>query len=215
MNKSLVKRLKIAYASRSNNKELQKFVLMYNVTPHSTTGAAPTQLMYNRTIRDKIPGIEDILDQDVDSEERDKDMCQKEKGKKVADAARGAKDIQLTVGDRVLIKNVIFPHKLTPTFDPTVYEVTSRDGDVVQVTGNGKSYTRNASHLKKVESSAAVQPEKGQSPKRTDESFPAKPIDAELTSQMPQGGLKLRLKKKGEMWEPVSADRDSSPTRDT
>jgi len=216
MNKSLVKRLKIAYASRSNNKkELQKFVLMYNVTPHSTTGAAPTQLMYNRTIRDKIPGIEDILDQDVDSEERDKDMCQKEKGKKVADAARGAKDIQLTVGDRVLIKNVIIPHKLTPTFDPTVYEVTSRDGDVVQVTGNGKSYTRNASHLKKVESSAAVQPEKGQSPKRTDESFPAKPIDAELTSQMPQGGLKLRLKKKGEMWEPVSADRDSSPTLDT
>ncbi|XP_037728604.1 uncharacterized protein K02A2.6-like [Drosophila subpulchrella] len=167
MNKSLVKRLKIAYASRNNNKELQKFVLMYNVTPHSTTGAAPTQLMYNRTIRDKIPGIEDISDQDVDSEERDRDMCQKEKGK-----------------------------KLTPTFDPTVYEVTSRDGDVVQVTGNGKSYTRNASHLKKVESSAAVQPEKGQSPKRTDESFPAKPIDAELTSQMPQGGLKLRLKKK-------------------
>ncbi|XP_037731597.1 uncharacterized protein LOC119562473 [Drosophila subpulchrella] len=159
---------------------------MYNVTPHSTTGAAPTQLMYNRTIRDKIPGIEDISDQDVDSEERDRDMCQKEKGK-----------------------------KLTPTFDPTVYEVTSRDGDVVQVTGNGKSYTRNASHLKKVESSAAVQPEEGQSPKRTDESFPAKLIDAELTSQMPQGGLKLRLKKKGEMWEPVSADRDSSPTRDT
>jgi len=33
---------------------------MYNVTPHST------QLMYNRTIREKIFGIEDISDQVVE-----------------------------------------------------------------------------------------------------------------------------------------------------
>jgi len=60
--------------------------------------------------------------------------------------------------------------------------VTSRDENVAQVTVNGRSYTRNVGHLKKVESAAAVQPEQGQSTERTDESSPTDPTDAEPTA---------------------------------
>jgi len=78
MNRALVKRLKIAYANGKNYKEeIQKFVLMYNVTPHGTTGSAPTKLMFNRVIRDKIPGIGDICENTLDSGERDKDIIEK------------------------------------------------------------------------------------------------------------------------------------------
>lgn len=44
MNMFLVKRLKIAPANNdSYKKEIQKLVLMYNVTLHGTTGAPPTE----------------------------------------------------------------------------------------------------------------------------------------------------------------------------
>ncbi|XP_054745936.1 uncharacterized protein K02A2.6-like [Anastrepha obliqua] len=53
MNRSLVKRLKIAHNNRRDYvKEIQNFLLMYNVTPHGTTGTPPTELMFNRVIRD-------------------------------------------------------------------------------------------------------------------------------------------------------------------
>lgn len=43
MNRSLVKRLKIAHANKQDYKtEIQKFIMMYNVTPHGTTGSPPT-----------------------------------------------------------------------------------------------------------------------------------------------------------------------------
>nr|XP_041630349.1 uncharacterized protein LOC121501887 [Drosophila kikkawai] len=145
MNRSLVKRLKIAHANNDNyKKEIQKFVLMYNVTPHGTTGAPPTELMFNRVIRDKIPGIQDLVGETADSEEKDRDVWKKEKGRELADSARKAGAIDIKVGDKVLLKNVVFPHKLTPTFDTTTYEVTNREGNVVQISGGGKSYTRNS-----------------------------------------------------------------------
>lgn len=151
MNKSLVKRLKIAHANKTNYKEaIQKFILMYNVTPHSTTGTAPTELMYNRVIRDKIPGIHDITDDMLDSAARDLDIMNMQKGKEKWDMARKAKPSDIAPGDKVLLRNVVFSHKLTPTFDPTEYEVLDRDGNEVIVMGDGKRVRRNISHVKKL-----------------------------------------------------------------
>ena len=58
---------------------------MYNVTPHSTTGVPPTELMFNRVIRDKLPGIQDLTGEYVDSAEKDQDCINKQKGKAIAD----------------------------------------------------------------------------------------------------------------------------------
>lgn len=53
MNRSLLKRLKCANAQGADYKmEFQKFMLMYNVTPHGT-GKAFSELLFNRHMRDK------------------------------------------------------------------------------------------------------------------------------------------------------------------
>jgi len=150
MNRSLVKRLKIAYTNKKNFKEeIQSFAMMYNVTPHGTTGSAPTELMFNRVIRDKIPGVQDLMGEYSDSVERDRDLVNKQKGKEYADKRRGAKEINVEVRDKVFLKNVIFSHKLTPNFDTTEYVVEEREGDIIKITGGGKTLTRNVSHVKK------------------------------------------------------------------
>ncbi|XP_044574131.1 uncharacterized protein K02A2.6-like [Drosophila ananassae] len=211
MNKALVKRIKIAHMHKKDLKdEVRTFALMYNVTPHGTTGAPPTELMFNRIIRDKIPGIQDLVGEFADSAEKDRDCVNKEKGREMADKRRGAKEVNVNVGDKVVLKNVVFPHKLTPNFDTTEYEVVKRTGDLVQVVGEGRTLMRNVSHLKKVPKAkespedidtnsvtdpAADQvsvsvPTKQQTPGRKDESNPE--------------GLKLKLVRKEGMWEPAA-----------
>ncbi|XP_061395874.1 uncharacterized protein K02A2.6-like, partial [Musca vetustissima] len=153
MNRSIVKRLRIAHSNGSDyKKEIQKFMLMYNVTPHGTTGKAPTELLFNRMIRDRIPSILDVGENILDAEARDMDAVNKEKGRQRADKDRRAKDSDIKVGDRVLLQNVIFPNKLAPTFGVEEFEVVNREGNDVTVRGDdiNKVYRRNISHLKKL-----------------------------------------------------------------
>nr|CAI5825988.1 unnamed protein product [Callosobruchus analis] len=68
----------IAHANNKNyQKEIQKFILMYNVTIHGTTGKSPSQLLFGRNIRDKIPSIDDLENTGIDEEARDNDMRNK------------------------------------------------------------------------------------------------------------------------------------------
>ncbi|XP_043064924.1 uncharacterized protein K02A2.6-like [Drosophila ficusphila] len=227
INKLLVKRLKIAYQHKNNYKEeIQKFVLMYNVTPHSSTGSAPTQLMFNRLIRDKMPGIQDLGAEVLDSAERDQDCVAKQKGKESADKKRGAKEIDIGVGDKVLIKNVVFPHKLTPNFDPTEYDVLERKGNIAIVSRDGRRLTRNISHLKKIpirspsDSSSdpgsfpqvQVTPPEELTNTEQSEHQPAQTAGMEPPSL--DQGLKLKLIKKGGMWEPASKSEGDGGSSD-
>ncbi|XP_039150808.1 uncharacterized protein K02A2.6-like isoform X3 [Drosophila simulans] len=212
MNRALVKRLKIAYANGKNYKEeIQKFILMYNVTPHGTTGSAPTKLMFSRVIRDKIPGVGDIYEKTLDSEERDKDIIGKYKGKQAADKRRGAKEVDIEVGDKVLLKNVVFPNKLTSNFDKTEFTVLERHNNIVVIEGGGRKLTRNASHLKKVPASQTY-PASCPTP-QSDASLPEstptsevavlQPTEGGLGIQPPLPPLKLKLVNKGGMWQPA------------
>lgn len=219
MNKSLVKRLKIASANKNNYKEeIQKFILMYNVTPHGTTGSPPSELMFNRVIRDKIPSIHDITDDMIDSSARDLDCMNKHKGKERGDKRRNAKPSEIAVGDKVLLRNVVFPHKLTTNFDLTEYEVVDRNGNEVEITANGKSYKRNISHVKKIpEPLFSENKSQGTLPRgdqNTDCSLQESPLtlaDASLPTAMENSSadpvfpndplMKLKLKKIGGMWQ--------------
>lgn len=101
--------------------------MMYNVTPHGTTGKSPSELLFNRRIRDKIPCVEDIATEVLDDEAYDRDLVRKEMGKRKEDGHKGATVDQVKPGDRVVVKNTIFPHKLKPNFGNTEYDVLRRN----------------------------------------------------------------------------------------
>ncbi|XP_018578310.1 uncharacterized protein K02A2.6-like, partial [Anoplophora glabripennis] len=152
MNRSILKRLQICHANNLNYRsELQKFTLMYNVTPHGTTGKSPSELLLNRNIRDKIPSITDLIHEPCDEEARDNDIINKQKGKEKEDKIRNAKDTDIKQGDKVLIRNMNIPHKLTTRFNMDEYTVTQKVGNEVTVSGgDGQVYKRHISHVKKI-----------------------------------------------------------------
>lgn len=75
----------------------------------------------------------------------------KEKGKETEDTRRRARRSSIDCGDTVLMQNLLPSNKLSTTYNPKEYLVVSRSGSRVTVEDpvNGKSYDRNAAHLKK------------------------------------------------------------------
>ncbi|XP_038106617.1 uncharacterized protein K02A2.6-like [Culex quinquefasciatus] len=152
-NRSLLKRLKISHAlNRDWKQDLREYLVMYYTTPHSTTGKTPTEMMYGRTIRSKIPAISDIDGVPLNTEEADRDRILKQKGKENEDARRNARRSSISTGDTVLMQNLLPGNKLTTTFSPTEYTVVSRDGPraTIHDSSSGKSFERNVAHLKRI-----------------------------------------------------------------
>lgn len=126
-------------------------MLIYNTTPHGTTGKTPTELMYGRNIRDKIPSITNITGEVIDEEAQDRDLRNKEKGNIGQDKARGAVENNITVGDKVIVKNVMASNKLIPNFGSEHYEVINRTGNELLLEGQNRVIRRRPlNHVKKV-----------------------------------------------------------------
>lgn len=157
---------------------------MYNVTPHGTTGKSPSELLFNRRIRDKIPCLDDLSTETMDEETLDHDLMKKEKGKRQTDKARASKEWIINTGDQVIVQNTNFSHKLIPTFDDTEYDVLKRDGNELTLYGNGKIIKRNIAHVKKI------------IPKNSDD-------PDEEPETLPPPLKPLKLVRKGGMWESV------------
>lgn len=152
-NRSLLKRLTISQNEKGSWKEdLNKYLLMYRSTPHSTTLKTPSELMFNRTIRDKLPAIDRPLEL-LDEEMRDKDKEMKEKGRAYGDQRRNAKQNEIKKGDKVILKRQTKSNKLATVFEPEIYEVIERKGSelMVENIGNKVQYRRNVAHVKKVD----------------------------------------------------------------
>lgn len=146
-NRSLLKRLIISQNENSNwKRELQKYLQMYRSTPHATTLRTPSELMFGRTIRDKLPSIYQPIEQD--EELRDRDKQSKEKGKMYTDERRHAKQNEIKEGDEVWIRKEVRTNKLAPKFDPVSYEVIERKGSEIVVVNSqtNEKYRRNVSH---------------------------------------------------------------------
>lgn len=157
-NRSLLKRLIICQHEKGNWREdLQKFLLMYRSTTHSVTLKTPSELMFNRNIRDKLPFVKQSVG--VDDELRDRDAEMKLKGKEYADRKRHAKTNDVKEGDEVVVKRQMITNKLATRFEPTVYRVAERKGSEVTIEneGTGTRYRRNVTHVKKIPSSTSTQ----------------------------------------------------------
>lgn len=149
-NRSILKRLIISQNTHKEwQKELQDFLLMYRATPHSTTMKTPSEMMFGRTINDKLPQINDKLAMVLDEETRDRDKISKQKGKQYADGKRHAKENTIAIGDLVWLKNIIKTNKLMAPFEPVTFKVIGRSGSelLVENPETKARYRRNVAHV--------------------------------------------------------------------
>ena len=149
--KPLTKAIRSAHAEgKTWKKHLYKFLLNYRTTPHCTTGFAPTELLFNQKIHNKLPQLSDNT-QSASLEVRRKDEKAKAKMKAHADAKAKVTPSKIAVGDLVLAHQRK-QNKLSTPYDPRAFRVIHKRGTMITICRNGKYITRNASHFKKVNS---------------------------------------------------------------
>lgn len=131
--------------------DLRTYLLLYNSTPHSTTGVAPSALMFGRVLRDKLPSILNAGRGDIE-EVLDRDREKKIVGAEYADKRRHAQPTQIELGDVVVAKRMVRDNKLSSNFNPEELQVVGRNGSDVTLKSSvsGKVFHRNVTHVKKV-----------------------------------------------------------------
>lgn len=196
-NRSILKRLKIAQELGQDWRHvLCQYILSYHATPHPTTGRSPSELMFGRRIRTKLPQLPHNFNMDEDV--RDHDKLQKEKGRMAADSKRRARDSVIEIGDRVLVKRMRKENKLSSTFAPEEYIVVRKSGadTTVRSAQDGKEYRRNIADLKRIEPEEQQQPAQGDNEKADslarDEGESHRHIDPVPLEERPSGSKRKR-----------------------
>ena len=103
--------------------ELSRFLLQYRTTPHCTTNVPPAELMFNRTVRGKLPELKKQNVVNRHKEAHDNEQSRKHYNKQYADKRRHVKESKIEVGDSVLVREER-RNKLTANFNETPYTVT-------------------------------------------------------------------------------------------
>ena len=128
--------------------ELNRFLLQYRTTPHSTTGVPPAELLFNRTVKGKLPVLQKRNIINRHRQARQNEESKKEYNKKYADNKRNVKKSDIKVGDRVLVKQQK-QNKLTSQYSEVPYTITNRQHSRVTARNKyGHIITRNVSHFK-------------------------------------------------------------------
>ena len=144
---SIVKMTHAAIAEKKDPKEeISKFLLNYRNTPHSSTGEAPSKLMMNRELRTKLPSLHLEASSEVHHRVKQKDREAKLHQKQYADKHRRAKEVEIKMGDKVLLKQD--KTTLKPPFDPEPFTVISVQGSKVTAERDHKTKCRNQAKWK-------------------------------------------------------------------
>ncbi|XP_058817493.1 uncharacterized protein K02A2.6-like [Topomyia yanbarensis] len=151
-NRTILKHLKISQESSNSDWmwDLRTFLLMFNSTPHATTGLAPSSLMFGRILRDKLPNFTSTSAIQGTESARDHDWTKKLKGAEYSNTKRHAKPTELREGDVVVAKRTVKENKLSTTFAPeefTVAELNGSDATLRSKT-SGRIMHRNVAHLR-------------------------------------------------------------------
>ena len=151
-NRSLLKSMRAAHAEGKNwREELNRFLLAYRSTPHSTTGKSPAELLFRRKLTSKMPELVNVEEEEVevsDQAVRDRDTQRKQFNKDYVDKKFHARDRNVREGDSVLLEKKK-ENKLSPCYEKEPYQVISRYGDqVVLRSPQGVQYKRNLQHIK-------------------------------------------------------------------
>lgn len=132
---------------RTWNKNLNKFLMSYRETPHTTTGVPPYTALYGRTMRGKLPSLNTT--NKTDTCLKKKDAIAKHKMKTYADKRRGTKLQDLKIGDKVLLKN-INRRKMEPVYNQKTYVIIKVNGSMITAKSCDHEVTRNTSFFKKI-----------------------------------------------------------------
>lgn len=150
--KPLVKAGKAAKMEGKNWKdELHGFLLSYRTTPQSTTGVAPSQLLFNREVRTNIPNLakEGDIDYKVLHEQAKINTAKKQsKVQQYTNQRRRARQANIKVGMEVLVKQER-KNKFSTVFDPEPLLVIRVKGTMVTAARPNLTITRNISHFKR------------------------------------------------------------------
>ena len=126
--------------------EVQRRLLNYRNTPHPSTGRTPSEMIVLRAARTKIPSIRRGVENNMRKEAKEKDEEKKKTRKEVYDKKHRSKEVKITPGDKVLIKQE--KTTIKPPFDPAPYEVTQVKGTQVTARRGGKERIRNMAKVK-------------------------------------------------------------------
>ena len=131
---------------------LFEFLMLYRATPHSSTKFSPSQLLFNRPIRTKLPHCSSTtVETSVLSAARRNDHFAKNRSKYYADKRSRSKSCPLRIGDTVIVKRRK-RNKLSTTFDPTPFVIIARKGNMITAKSpeGMNNVTRNSTFFKKV-----------------------------------------------------------------
>ena len=171
--KPLTKAIRSAHAEgKPWTKHMYKFLLNYRTTPHSTTGFAPSELLFNRKVGNKLPQFASVaMTTNIPhntEKVKENDSRGKWKMKVYADEQGKAKVSDIRIGDVVLARQRKH-NKLSTRFDPLPFCVVRIKGTMIIASRNGKYFTRNVSQFKIVDPS--LQREKSTEEEEDNEDF--------------------------------------------
>jgi len=154
--KTLEKAIRTAVIQgKSWKQELITFLQQYRATPRSTTGKSPSELLNGRKLKSTLPWVQyDEISPDI----RQAHATRKEKMKEYAHKCSNAKSTDLTVGDKVLIKQ-LRQNKMSTPFKPEPLQITHKRGSRITAQNGERAITRNPSFFKKLPSNIPVHPQ--------------------------------------------------------
>jgi RNase H-like domain found in reverse transcriptase/Reverse transcriptase (RNA-dependent DNA polymerase)/Integrase zinc binding domain/Integrase core domain len=163
-------------------KAVKLLVFTYNRRPHSVTERTPFSLLKGRESSDIFPAASnDQVSQEY--EELEPVVTHKQlEGKRYMDKYAHAKDVEVSVGDEVAIKNVS-KSKLDSNFKPVWYKVVEKKGTELTLELGGKFTKRNANHVVK-RPKQQIENKNSFSPSQNDAA--ATPNDKESQSSSPK-----------------------------
>jgi len=75
-NRALLESIRAAHSDGKNwREELNKFLLAYRLTPHSTTGSSPPELLFKRNISTKMPELICIHEEELGASDQSVRDC--------------------------------------------------------------------------------------------------------------------------------------------
>ena len=125
--------------------EMNKLLLSYRATPHTTTGIAPATVLFGRDIRTKLPSVTPARQND---DMRAKDTIEKQKMKTHADNKQYVQPSDLKVGDNVLVKNMGVD-KSKSAFNSQPLTIVEKKGSMITAQRGEQCITRNSSFFKR------------------------------------------------------------------